>query len=441
MSAVAPADSTYAYIERKIRRLTSSPTESTLPTAYIQTQVNTFYNSDFPYAIKLDQMRSVYSFYTRPYVDTYPLDVNYNQGVRGPMYVDGIQGAFYKDRQQFFNLFPKWPTQFQQSEGVSGSISNVVVLGTLVTVTTDTSGLISGDIVTFSGIQGITGVNGNTYSVTVVDATTLSFNAVSPGGSYTGGGSWISSSSFNFYVSPTPFLRGEVTIGGTLTSGSAFSIGDIPYIDVVQGCTDTLGKLQLQTPGNIISKPTQTSSVQGMKNLNLAVSAAGPGPGQDAVQNVGTVNYVTGQMVFRIPGGQSLAAGTHMTIWVSQYSNGRPYTMLFWNNQFTVRPVPKLVHKVTVETYLSPVQFMLTTDNPILNQWAQYIAYGVSAEIMRDRNDFEAVAQLMEGMQRQESLVLERQGIEEIGNRNVTIFSGSGTEQGWNQYWGLGGWS
>ncbi len=126
------------------------------------------------------------------------------------------------------------------------------------------------------------------------------------------------------------------------------------------------------------------------------------------------------------------ASGTQMTLRVSQYQTGRPYSMLFWNNEFTIRPIPKQIHKVEIETYLTPVQFMQTTDHPILNQWVQYIAYGVACEILRDRNDFEGVAALQEGFKRQEALVLERQGVEEIGQRNTSIFASTVQGQGWN---------
>ena len=134
------------------------------------------------------------------------------------------------------------------------------------------------------------------------------------------------------------------------------------------------------------------------------------------------------------------ASGTQMTLWVSQYQTGRPYSMLFWNNEFTIRPVPKIIYKVEIETYLTPVQFMQTTDNPILNQFALYIAYGTAIELLRQRQDMEGVVNLMEGFKRQEGLVLERQGVEEIGMRNQTIFAGSQQNQGWNNGLFSSGW-
>jgi hypothetical protein len=79
---------------------------------------------------------------------------------------------------------------------------------------------------------------------------------------------------------------------------------------------------------------------------------------------------------------------------------------------------------------------MMTSDNPILNQWAQYIAYGVAREILRDRQDMEGVANLEEGFKRQEALVLERQAVEEIGQPNITLFNS--TQYGYGIGWGIG---
>jgi hypothetical protein len=81
---------------------------------------------------------------------------------------------------------------------------------------------------------------------------------------------------------------------------------------------------------------------------------------------------------------------------------------------------------------------MMTTDHPVLNQWSQYIAYGVACEILRDRQDMEGVQNLMEGFKRQEGLVLERQSIEEIGQPNITLFNTTQTGFGSGIGWGIG---
>jgi len=360
MSSVAPADNTVVFIRNKVRRLTSSASESALPTALIDQYLNIFYLNDFPYAIKLDAMRSVYTFFTEPYRDRYPLDINYNQAVRAPVYVEGILGSLFKDRQQFYNLWPRFPTLFHP---------------------------ISGD--------GITKI-------------------------------------FTFNV-PGPFLSKEVVLGGVDVNGNPISVND-----------DGNGNLQLQVPNPVVTIPPytavnpvlSTTPIPGMHNsntLNPGLNYTGTKTGT-FTNGIGTVDYISGNFNIEFP--VAPASGTQLTLWVSQYQPGRPYNILFWNNEFTIRPIPKLIHKVEVETYLTPVQFMESTDIPILAQWAQYLAYGVAMEIQRDRNDFDGVAQLQEGFLRQEALVLERQSNDEIGQPNYQLFNSTQTNYingGWGQ--------
>lgn len=356
MVSVQP-DSTLNAMRLKVRRLVVAPSESQLTTYAIDQALNTYITQDFPYAIKLDQMRDVYTFYTSPNVDKYPLDVNYNQGVRSPVYFDGVQGFFSKDRKEFYQTWPRWPT-----------INNM----------------------------GVPTVNPQLLQYT---------------------------------ISQTPFLSTDVTIGGTDTSGKAIIVSD-----------DGFGNLFYRLPNAIVPNPSLPNPMPGMTNMNLSGTQPFMGntyqtyPGDLISTFVGTVNYVTGVFDYNLAlANVTPQAGTLIWTKVSQYVAGRPYNLLFWNNSFEIRPVPNGTYKVEVETYLSPVQMLLITDVPILNQWWQYISYGAAMEILRERQDYEGVENLREGFMRQEGLVLERQGVEEIGQRNATIFSSTTPEQGWNQ--------
>ena len=66
---------------------------------------------------------------------------------------------------------------------------------------------------------------------------------------------------------------------------------------------------------------------------------------------------------------------------------------------------------------------MNVTDSPILSQWWQYIALGSAIKILEDRQDMEGVANLVPLFDRQEALVLERQGVEELFTPNPTLFN------------------
>jgi ubiquitin-activating enzyme E1-like protein len=330
-------------------------------------------------------------------------------------------------------MWPRWPTLFNAGQSSPMGTVTFITQANPAQVTAPNHGLVSGDEVYIYNVGGMTQVNGSDYTITVVDANNYTLIGVDSTlfSAYTSGGTWTEVPvQFDFTI-PGPFLDKEVTIGGVDIDGNAFSITDDGY-----------GNLWQQVPNPVVSVPPYGSKfpaltpnagmpIPGMYNQNTL------NPGLNAQTKIGTVNYVTGAIAFELD--LPLQTGTTLTIRVSQYQTGRPYTVLFWNNEFTIRPIPQYVHKIELEVYLTPVQFMLSSDSPILNQWVGYVSYGVAIEILRLRQDMEGVSNLMEGFKYQEGLVLERQGVEEIGQRNVTIFAGNQQNLpgnfGWNQGW------
>jgi hypothetical protein len=416
--SVPQADSTLVVIVQKIRRLTASANESSLKLNDIYQYVNTYYNQDFPYSIKIDQQRDVYTFFTEPYRDRYPVDVNYLQGFRAPVYFEGIQGTFFKDRQQFYNIWPRFPTRYQQGgQSLSGTITGIAQPTNPTEITSMNHNLTTGAVITISNVGGMTQLNGNNYTIKVIDLNTFSLDDIdnTTYGMYTGGGTWMAiSQTFSFQIQG-PFLTKEVVLGAVDINGNPISINDDGY-----------GNLQYLGPNPQTSIPPQNTNpaMPGMYNRNTG------NPGLINPTNIGTVNYVSGQFDFTLPSGVSLGFGQLFTIWVSLYQTGRPYCLLFWNNELHIRPIPKLIHKVEVEVFQTPVQFMNTTDNPILNQWWQLIAIGAAIKVLEDRQDMEGVDNLKELYNRQQDLVLERQGVEEIFQPNINIFNSSNMNSG-----------
>ncbi len=375
-SPVAPANNTYQFIETKVRRLTASASEAALRSVDIQEAVNEFYSTDFPYAIKLDQMRYIYKFLTIPNVDRYPVDVNNLQGFRAPVYFEGIQGNLFKNRDQLYNLYPRYPTKFLpiSGDGVTTNFTFTLYGNTQNPYPQNNFGILSTQLV-IGGVD----VNGNPIRI------------IDDGGAVVDG-----------------YGIGSNTTSGRLLFIQQNQVGNNVYLD----------NLNAQKPAIPPLSPLPRPS---------PVSPLTP-------QYCGTVDYITTNITVNFP--VAPQAGSQISVWASQYQTGRPYNLLFWNNEFTIRPVPDNVYMVEVEAYQTPVQFMQTTDNPILNQWAKYIAYGTAREILRDRQDMEGVANLEEGFLRQEGLVLERQAIEEIAVPNITLFNS--TQRGYGTGWGIG---
>lgn len=349
--------------------------------------MNLFYESDFPYAIKIDQVRSVYKFLTIPNVDRYPVDVNTCQGFRAPIYFEGIQGNFFKNRDQLYNLYPRYPTQFQpiSGDGVTKSFTFQLFGNNVNPFPQPNFGILSTQVI-IGGID----VNGN--PIRIIDD----------------GGAVVNS-----------FGIGSNTTHGKLIFVEQNAVGNNVYLD-------SLNRQQPSIPN--------LSPLGGQQNANIPNNAYPPFP--LTPQYCGSVNYVTTQFSVNFP--VAPAAGTNINVWAATYQVGRPYNLLFWNNEFTIRPVPDNVYLCEVETYQTPSQFMQTTNHPVLNQWAQYLAYGAAMEILRDRQDMEGVENLREGFKRQEAMVLERQAIEEIQQPNITLFNTTQTGYGYGTGWGMG---
>lgn len=387
MTSVLQAETTYTYIEKKVRRLTASASESALSSAEIQRSVNLFYSNDFPYAIKIDQQRSVYKFLTIPNVDRYPVDVNNLQGFRAPVYFEGVVGNFFKNRDQLYNLYPRSPTQFQPigGDGVTTSFTFTLFGNNVNPFPQPNFGILSTQVV-------IGGIDVNGDPIRIIDD----------------GGAVVNS-----------FGIGSNTTVGQLLFLKQNQVGNNVYLT-------TSAPINQQKPAIPLLSP--------LGGFNPASATYPPSP--LTPQYCGTVNYVTTSITVNFP--VAPAAGTMINVWASTYQVGRPYNLLFWNNELTIRPVPDNVYLCEVEAYQTPAQFMSVSDNPVLNQWANYLAYGTACEILRERQDMEGVENLMEGFKRQEALVLERQAVEEINQPNITMFNSTTQGNCAGGGWGIG---
>lgn len=386
MPNVEQADSTYTAIEKKVRRLTASASEAALTSSHIQQAVNTFYNQDFPYAIKIDQQRSVYKFLTIPNVDRYPIDVNNMQGFRAPVYFSGIQGNLFKNRDQLYNLYPRYPTQYQpiSGDGITTSFTFSLFGNNQSPFPQPNGGILSTQL-TIGGVD----INGN--AIRIIDD----------------GGAIVTADGI-----------GSNTTTGRLLYLQQNNVGDNVYLNNLSEQQPAIPPLSPLGGGNTYYNPDYP--------------AYPPNPLTN--QYCGTVNYVTTEITVNFP--VPPANGSYINVWAATYQPGRPYNLLVWNNEITIRPVPDNVYLVEIETYQTPSQFMNVTDNPTLNQWWQYIAYGAACEILRERQDTDGLENIMEGFKRQEALVLERQSIEEIGQPNITTFNSTNTSYGMG--WGYG---
>ena len=135
----------------------------------------------------------------------------------------------------------------------------------------------------------------------------------------------------------------------------------------------------------------------------------------------GTINYLTGAYVLDF----AIAPGLLQPIYSETlpYIAGQPLAVLYYNNTFTIRPVPDKVYPVNMEVYVRPTELLADIDHPELEEWWQYIAYGASKKIFEDRMDMDSVAQILPEFKQQERLCLRRTLVQQSNERVSTIYT------------------
>jgi hypothetical protein len=326
--------STLQQIIIKVRRLTRSPSQAQISDDDITDYINTFILYDFPEHLRLFSLRTTFTFYCDPYVDTYatntinndPLNnfINTYISIHPPVYIGGYLAVLSQDRTQFYGQYPL--TNAVASIGSAGDGVTTAYSGSL----TNTGGL--------------------------------------------------------------PILQNNVTFTSIDSNNNGITLIDVPTVD---------GQGILVVPNN-----------------NVAC---------------GTINYITGAYTINFP----VAPGNLQPInsQTIPYQPSRPNTMLYYQNQFVLRPVPDQPYRIDMEAYIRPSELLESGDMPQLSQWWQYYAYGAAKKIFEDRMDVDSVALIDPEYKKQEALVLRSTIVQYTNERTSTIYtaqSGLGQNSGNN---------
>jgi len=339
---------TLTAIRTKIRRLTRSLSEAQLSTDQIDEYINTFVLYDFPEHLRLFNLRTTFSFYTEPYIDTYETSTdaasllfnfkNKYITVHPPVYIGGYESWFSEDRTSFFNAYPK----FEQlaSIGFEGD-----------GVTTAFAGFISG------------------------------ISVASPTGNQ------------------TVILRNKVLFNSIDAFGNGLSLVDYPV-------SATTGALGLLGAPQVLPSP------------------------------YGSIDYTTG--AFSVNFSAAPASGKAINSQVVIVKPSRPNALLFFNDIFTVRPVPDQVYKIQMEVYARPTELLAADQEPHLQEWWQYIAFSAAKKVFEDRMDYESLNTMMPSLKEQEKLITRRTIVQQTSQRTPTIYTGQLNQSG-SGWFGSGG--
>lgn len=328
------ANATLAAIQKKVRRLTMSPSVELLSDADLNEYINTAILYDFPQHLKLFPLRKTLTFYTQPGVDVYETEdtdttnplYNFKNRyitVHPVVYIGGVQSFYTQERDVFYGNFPP-------------------------TVTTIDTGL-----------------RGN--------------GAVGP---------FVGTLAQRFAV------QGSVIFSALDAAGEAMIVVDYPV-------SNTTGALGL---------PNQPQTL--------------PSP-------YGQINYVTGAYTLNFPANTANSVDNIIYSQAQYYIRGMPTAVLFFDQKFTIRPVPDKVYPVQLQVNVRPTELLVSGDSPDLEQWWQYISYLASKKILEDRMDTDSIELIMPELLKQQALVMRTTLEQQANQRTVTIYT-----QGKNYGWG-----
>ena len=152
----------------------------------------------------------------------------------------------------------------------------------------------------------------------------------------------------------------------------------------------------------------------------------------------GTINYDTGAITGLIFT-QGVPAGQDIQIQYNPTTLSIPLSILFFQNSFTLRPVPDRGYTIELIAYRKPTQALinvpLNAGTPELIEWWELIAVGAAKKYYEDLVDFDNIA-VMDKLLIQKYALAETRTYAQLGKQRAnTIFADQ-----LNQGYGSGGW-
>jgi hypothetical protein len=143
-------------------------------------------------------------------------------------------------------------------------------------------------------------------------------------------------------------------------------------------------------------------------------------------QPQGTINYQTGA-ISGLYFNQVIPGGNQIQIQYNPIPQSIPLSIMFYQNQFTLRPVPDRGYTIEVTVYRQPTQALAQISagggTPELTEWWECIAVGAAKKRFEDRLDMDGVA-VMDKMLKERYDVCYTRTYAQLGSQRIpTIYS------------------
>jgi hypothetical protein len=153
-----------------------------------------------------------------------------------------------------------------------------------------------------------------------------------------------------------------------------------------------------------------------------------------------TIDYFTGEISVYFS--ENVPQGNQIQIQFNPFQPSIPLSILFFQNQFTLRPVPDQGYTIQLVAYRQPSQALANTPafqgSPELSEMWETIAFGAAKKIYEDRLDSDGVAMMDKALTERYQLNYTRT-YAQLGKQRVsTIYADQLTNNYGNTGWGFG---
>lgn len=359
-------------IRNKVRNITGRPSTDQITDESLNDYINNYYVFVMPFELKEQITDQYLTFVTTPGVDVYAFPGGYFTDSPGA-YADGFPLVFYQDTDVFFQ---DWPQQYAvdniaTGDGVTSSFSGglqnpPIIIGSLFIAADDPT-----------GAQQLLSDNGNEVTQQI---------ALGNGGAV-----------YNGTLGVFPIIAGSLTITdgveNLVDQGTGVLTGDLGGSGTIVYATGVY---------NITFNSVVATGIGIEATYTTDVGALGTLSGDGS----GTINYLTGAYTATFTNAPASTANIYAKY--IGYSGNRPQGVLFFNNEFTLRPVPDQAYRILMQGYVKPVALENDSDKPLQEEWGQLIAFGAALDIFQSSGDTENYDRIFPTFKRFENVALGR---------------------------------
>ena len=384
-------------IQQLTRQLTRRPSTQQLTDDQLNQLINTFIVFYLPQNLRLYNLRKTFTFYTQPNVDVYPVNTsdpnspffNFTQNViaiHPSMFLAGIPGYFTQWRDEFYGTYPQFNTINNNTglfgNGTAGPFTGFILNNNGINqfpfgqsnLPPQAHGVLQNNVI-------ISTIDDNNNGLTLVDFPLTNELGILAQPTYLYGPNPITSPSSVVINTTDGIGNASGSLGaGVGLIGQYFIIGQQVFVvNVLTG--------ELATSNGTGSGTFDIAT----GSYNFTAATADTNIQFFAVPSFGRINYLTGAFTAVFPS-VTASIGSQQPIVTTSipYQSGKPLGVLYYDQQFTIRPVPDKVYAIQFEADVVPMQLIQETDMPQIQQWWQYIAHGAAGLAFKQNFDVDS---------------------------------------------------